>query len=259
VFITANGSVDIAEGKEPKVLVDELSIITLEDLPVIDQAETLSYHNSSLSMDEEDQVTGSFGDLSENALDTLSIPHPIEGEIPPPPEFNDWYMHETGNEEVPTTDGGLRKEPEENHASLPASVANDRIQDIKISSVSEVVEEFIHQPPSTPPSILPFSYLIPPMPTHSQVKSKEDELQMVTVVLRSCGDKERDVRRLQRVHGLLHSSPGKDHFSFFVQEKGSFYLIEFPNHFTGVTPELVRKLREMVGEENVQVTPIQIQ
>ena len=41
---------------------------------------------------------------------------------------------------------------------------------------------------------------------------------MVTVILHSTGNKTRDQRRLQRLHGLLRSCPGLDRFSLMIQE-----------------------------------------
>jgi hypothetical protein len=35
--------------------------------------------------------------------------------------------------------------------------------------------------------------------------------------------------------------------------------MEFPNDTTGISPELIRKLIELVGEGNISVEPIKIQ
>ncbi len=86
-----------------------------------------------------------------------------------------------------------------------------------------------------------------------------DRSRMVTVVLRSTGDKERDNRRLKMIYGVLVSIPGKDRFAFMVFEKERRYLVEFPNETTGISPELVHKLTQMVGEDNIRIEPIQIQ
>jgi DNA polymerase-3 subunit alpha len=93
----------------------------------------------------------------------------------------------------------------------------------------------------------------------SATKRLDAQPRMVTVVLRSSGDKIRDVRRLRHVHGLLRSCPGSDHFSLMLFEFGHYFLIEFPNDTTGITPELLRKLVSTVGEDNVRVEPIKIQ
>jgi DNA polymerase-3 subunit alpha len=82
---------------------------------------------------------------------------------------------------------------------------------------------------------------------------------MITVILRSTNDKTHDSRRLKRVHGELRRYPGQDRFSFLVFENGKRFLMDFPNDTTGITPDLIRKLIDMVGEGNVSVTPIKIQ
>jgi hypothetical protein len=82
---------------------------------------------------------------------------------------------------------------------------------------------------------------------------------MVTLVLRSMGDKTRDVLRLRRIHGTVMSYPGNDRFAFHVFERGRGYLVEFPNFTTGVCPELVAKLQFLVGPENVRVESITFQ
>ena len=82
---------------------------------------------------------------------------------------------------------------------------------------------------------------------------------MVTIVLRSTGERERDVRRLKCIHGALMSSPGIDKFAFHVFEGGRRYLLEFPNESTGVSPDLIAKLIKFAGEENIRIDPIQYQ
>ncbi len=81
----------------------------------------------------------------------------------------------------------------------------------------------------------------------------------LTIVLHATSDKERDVRRLRRIHGLLRSYPGADRFTFMVFESGRRFMLEFPNDTTGICSELLRKLLELAGEGNVSVTAIQIQ
>ena len=82
---------------------------------------------------------------------------------------------------------------------------------------------------------------------------------MVTVILRPSGDKERDRRKINRAYGELTVYPGKDRFSFLIYEGGRGYQIEFPNDTTGLTPELLQRLKDQVGEENVRVEVIKIQ
>jgi DNA polymerase-3 subunit alpha len=83
--------------------------------------------------------------------------------------------------------------------------------------------------------------------------------QMLTLILRSSGDRERDARRLRRVHGLLTSSPGQDRFAFRIFEASRSYYLEFPNSTTGYTPELHRQLLQLLGTGSVLVEPLRIQ
>ncbi len=41
---------------------------------------------------------------------------------------------------------------------------------------------------------------------------------MLTVVLRSTGDKTRDVLRIRRIHGVVSTNPGNDRFAIHVFE-----------------------------------------
>ncbi len=86
-----------------------------------------------------------------------------------------------------------------------------------------------------------------------------DAVYMLTVVLRSTGDKTRDVLRLRRIHGIITSYPGKDRFAFHVFERGRGYLLEFPNYTAGVCPELLQRLTSLVGADYVKVEPITFQ
>ncbi len=97
-------------------------------------------------------------------------------------------------------------------------------------------------------------YLVPP-----GTSLDSDAVHMITVVLRTSGDKTRDVLRLRRMHGILMSYPGNDRFAFQVFERERGYLVEFPNFTTGLCPELVTRLRVLVGTDNVTVERITFQ
>ena len=79
---------------------------------------------------------------------------------------------------------------------------------------------------------------------------------MVTVVLRSLGDKARDILRMRRIYGMLISYPGNDKFGFYVIERNRGYRLEFPNDTTNISGELRSRLESLVGVENVIVEPI---
>ncbi len=86
-----------------------------------------------------------------------------------------------------------------------------------------------------------------------------ESVQMITVVMRSSGDKTRDVLRVRRIYGLVMSYPGNDRFAFHVFERGQGYLMEFPNFTTGYCSELVVKLQQLVGVENIRIEKITFQ
>jgi len=82
---------------------------------------------------------------------------------------------------------------------------------------------------------------------------------MITLRLHSTGDRERDARRMRRVHGLLTSYPGRDRFVFHVYEASRRYHLEFPNSTTGYCADLRRELQTLLGEGSVQVERLRIQ
>jgi hypothetical protein len=79
---------------------------------------------------------------------------------------------------------------------------------------------------------------------------------MVTVLLRSTGDSERDIRRISRLHGIFISFPGRDRFQFQIYEDEKGHLIDFPNDTTHACSALLGKLQDLAGEENIRLEPI---
>ena len=91
-------------------------------------------------------------------------------------------------------------------------------------------------------------------PPSSFIKPGEkNDVRLVTVTLNSTGFKDRDIRRIRHVHGLLNSFPGRDRFCFLVFEHGFRHLLDFPNDTTNANPELINQLVEFVGKDNVLV------
>ena len=94
-------------------------------------------------------------------------------------------------------------------------------------------------------------------PVGAQTKGKGNRSrQLITIVLKTSGEKQRDVRRMRRIHGLLNSFPGEDRFCFLVFERGHQHLLDFPNDTTAANQELLNKLVELVGLENIQVEQV---
>jgi DNA polymerase-3 subunit alpha len=107
---------------------------------------------------------------------------------------------------------------------------------------------------TVPPVILS----TPKLPAASRsVQLEEDHPpQMLTVILRSSGDSQRDIRRISRLHGTFISYPGRDRFAFQIFEEGRGHLIEFPNDTTHLCPEMLITIKDAVGEENLRVEAI---
>jgi DNA polymerase III subunit alpha len=100
---------------------------------------------------------------------------------------------------------------------------------------------------------------LPPFILSPKSDEESGPTHMITVILRSTGDKTRDVLRLRRIHGIITSYPGRDRFAIHMFEKNSGYLVEFPNFTTQHCSELISRLRVLVGSENIRVEPILFQ
>ena len=90
---------------------------------------------------------------------------------------------------------------------------------------------------------------------------KDDGLpaRLITIFLRPSGDNDRDRRRIKNVYGILISNHGKDRFQFQVFENGRGHLIDFPNDSTRISPDMLNRLRNLIGEETWRVEEITYQ
>jgi hypothetical protein len=77
------------------------------------------------------------------------------------------------------------------------------------------------------------------------------------ITVTSSGDRERDKRRLRRLHGLLTSYPGQDLFEFAVLDYDErSYQLRFPNDTTGFCAALERQLNDLLGAGTVDIQPL---
>ncbi|MBI3152065.1 MAG: DNA polymerase III subunit alpha [Chloroflexi bacterium] len=97
------------------------------------------------------------------------------------------------------------------------------------------------------------------MPLAKENKDKEHPPRQITVLLRPTGDRERDKRRIKTLYGTLISYHGRDKFSFQIFENGKGHLIDFPNDTTRICPELLDRLKKLMGEESWRVEEITFQ
>ena len=87
-----------------------------------------------------------------------------------------------------------------------------------------------------------------------QMASAPSEPRCIVVTIQASGDKERDNRRMRRIHGLLTSYPGMDSFEFRIYEHDQRkYQLRFPNETTGYCPALAGQLTQLLGPDSVEI------
>ena len=244
--IIADGKVDSASG-DPKILVDTIKAVQLED------------------------VTDEMRDAEELALNPVAEPSSLEPEMPPmdlgtapqnsdEPEMpmlpDDWHLAPPPDEREAFQ---LKEPPIESKAPvvLAPSIAEPVASTSAVDKKPVLAEPqmtvikgdafSIVDKPEKPAVIKPPEFS---NPYRNTTKTKK---QLITVTITASGEKERDVRRMRRVHGLLNSFPGEDRYCFLIFEQGRKHLLDFPNDTTAANTELINKLVELVGPENVQV------
>ncbi len=80
--------------------------------------------------------------------------------------------------------------------------------------------------------------------------------QLITIVLRPTKNPEKDRHRIKTVYGTLISFRGRDLFSFQIFSEGKSYLIDFPHDKTRISPELLSRLKKLLGEETWHIGEI---
>ncbi|HHY89158.1 MAG TPA: DNA polymerase III subunit alpha [Chloroflexi bacterium] len=258
--LVVEGKVDGEGGGDPKVLVDAVKVQTL------DQAE--------IAEDEVDLREPSDGGYIEGWMEEeVLVPAPVPARIaepaspafpsddwlddapPPPPDPDDWYE--------------LRPAKPAARPSAPAPAAPARPASSEEQAPVRAAPRMALEAPDLPPAVTAASqaeavsyavqYMHPPAEALGEQAEEPSEYRMLTLILRSQGDKQRDVLRLRRLYGELVSSPGRDRFGMMIVEGGHTFLMEFPNQSTGITPELLTRLKAMVGEENIKIERVKIQ
>ena len=266
--ISAEGRVDKENG-DPKVLVDKLSVVVLDDLALDSGEEGLMDFPGMTDLPdlmetdfEQEEDLPSTEKVSEAAPVYPAHPPtpptagqrsagPVDEELPPLPEDDNWMYGSSPVADTPPA------------AAPPKKEVVNTVPGPNGSPLAAAVEPFkpAVPPPVSPVEKMPISYLVSPIGLGGLLgeEEKTEKPRMVTLIFKSTPDKERDARRVKRIYGMLRSSPGKDRFSFMVDQEGHNYLIEFPNETTGITPELMARLTFVMGDENVLIKDIKVQ
>jgi DNA polymerase-3 subunit alpha len=270
-ILIAEGRVDAEKG-DPKVLVDKLTQEKLEagaleggsydygSYPAAGGSYTPANNDFGAETPGEYNPSSAYPyGIAETPgqIDAPETDADIEDEfgVPPPPEPDDWHLYDAPPAESKPQP---RRQPQP-----PPSVPQTTPTPEKPAATDETVPQ--SQPagptPATAPVApsAPIQYIMPPADRLAPPTGENAELHMVTIVLRSGGDRQRDVRRMRRVIGMLTSYPGRDRFALRIFENGRHFLLEFPNDTTGLNPDLLRDLKTLVGDDNVRVENITLQ
>ncbi|HKJ28033.1 MAG TPA: OB-fold nucleic acid binding domain-containing protein, partial [Anaerolineales bacterium] len=200
--------------------------------------------------------------------------------MPPEPEFPpDFIVYDDAGDEV-MVEAEKKLEPAAATASAETAMAADeagKYETVEVenekqeeSIVKQDIEErsgrknAISQPAEVAGAIQEVKQeamkpVLPVKPEQPKGDKRREKKEMVTVVMRSLGDQDRDILRMRRVYGMLISEPGEDRFAFYVIESDRGYRLEFPNDTTDLTEDMLRRIEELIGKENVIVEPITIQ
>lgn len=105
----------------------------------------------------------------------------------------------------------------------------------------------------------PEEALLPSLYVPLARQDKEHPPRQITVNLRTTGDRDRDKRRIKTLFGTFISHHGRDKFSLQIFENGRGHLIDFPNESTRIGPELLERLKNLIGEESWRIEEITLQ
>jgi DNA polymerase-3 subunit alpha len=285
-LIVVEGRMDSQNG-EGKILVDKIDTKLNVTTPVSGNASTSPANNKILDSETKVAATSPVAVAAESkiAINPAGVEEPSDftiAEAPEPPDLfpPDWEVsvedHFPLIGEIPSEEteeagpklGDQASEPQSSplpkmserepvFATAPEEQeeSDDRSSTEPLpKSVAEVVTTSLGAIVSPAPR---GAVSVPFMPPRSTPRG-ERQPRMVTIYLRSKGDKARDILAIRRVHGALISYPGNDRFAFYVFEGRSGYLLDFPNDTTDLNEELQARLSEMVGENNLRVEPITV-
>ena len=213
--------------------------------------------------------------VREPALTYAAEPEWDEDDMPPPPEAFPPGWDEVWQPDFEAAQMASRPEPRfkkdepvtlspevipapapEPEAEEPQKVEKtEATPELRVKARAGMVVQAVEVPVSRPVSAkLPSLYA--PV---AQAEDRAHPPQQITVLLRPTDDWERNKRRIKILHSTLTSFKGRDRFSFHITEDGRGHLIDFPNDTTRVCPEMLARLRNLMGEESWRIDEITFQ
>jgi DNA polymerase-3 subunit alpha len=182
----------------------------------------------------------------------VAEPEPVydmDKDMPPPPEnFPDGWESEW---QPSFDDAVIASKPEPKFAKDEEITPPFAARDVAVLTHAGALDQTEDRIEAVIPSLY--------VPLAKENKDKDHPPRQITVILRPTGDRERDKRRIKTLYGSLISYHGRDKFSFQIFENGKGHLIDFPNDTTRICPELLERLKKLMGEEGWRVEEITFQ
>jgi len=253
--IQAEGRVDASRG-DPKILVDNITPVVLEDLQM-DSEEEVNNHEKPSSTAEDDFLDDYLPDLP---FDEIEPSYPVddaekngqpEGSQTGPVQNADIGDNEPLSISLSEPETTQTSEDEMSAAQGPA--AKHTSDEAGYAQSAQAVNTKVREASQKTSEYHMFST---PLPKAEPLPRADQKPRCIYITLNSCGDKRKDVLRLRRIHDILVSRPGKDQFAFRVNENGWWYEIDFPNVTTGLTEPLINKLEGMMGSNNIDISQL---
>jgi DNA polymerase-3 subunit alpha len=238
--LLAEGRLDCAQG-DPKILVDKLTPVTLEDLNHAENNLVSKAHG----LDTENELLKEYlPDLPFEDDDSAPLQNEHEDSRTKPPSD----QHDENSGDFPNDPSY------QNHKTNKTPKASkSSIKEVNTDSQTSQTQSSEQPAPAPKQSHEAFYVLTATLPKPDPLPKPDQKPRLICITLDSCGDKHQDVRRLRRLHDILVSRPGRDRFAFRVRENGCWYEIDFPNVTTGLTETLINKLEGLLGTSNIDI------
>ncbi len=241
--ICEEGKIVVIEGKAdaantpPKILVDKIStefnvVSSADEKPLAHAVEPVPVKTTvraKKTPSPEPAPEAQSAQIAEATPRYTASPAPSDPEMPPPPPAftDDWeeMIYDFDHPEIPLEE--LLPELPEN---LPLPPLAEQAENTSETDSVEIRTSM--------PKLEIF-----------QALDEEKPPRLITVEVKPNGSLERDKRRLKNIHGVLISYPGKDRFSLQIFEGYKGHLIDFPNDTTRICPEMLTRLKKVLGSE----------
>lgn len=243
--VIAEGRLDNSQG-DPKVLVDQLTTVSIDELDgdlsdhSPDDGPPFDFDDAFLE-DYLPQIPG-LDDLPPEPQ--KSNPSSVKDKPSSSPRVN--LAQEEGSKNPQSQIAANQQSSGDKAANLPSDGFSTQVDNTSTSIKKETQKE------KTERKL--YHVFKPSIPKPDPLPRPDQKPRCIHITLDTCGDKQKDVLRMERIHGILLSRPGRDHFTFRIKENGTWFEIDFPNFTTGLTDALVNKLKGLMGDHNINIT-----